>query len=138
MEGKTFNKKFDPDLIFRNNLGVDVKGGRPWGMLNPNRKLGSGARLTLQGNDFTSPFNKITNRIDMNQSKNYNFSYTLKNKPLLNSDKTHISIVDLVFVYGPNVAYNSKTNYGTGSRTKIQNYRFTRDYPVLDKVLKLY
>ena len=132
-------KKFDPDLVFRDNLGVNARGGRPWGMINPNRKLGSGgARLTLQGKDFTRPFyNKITNRIEMKQSRNYNFSYTLKHKPLLNSQKTKMAIVDLVFVYGPNIAYNSKTKHGTGSRTKVQNYRFTRDYPVFRESVKV-
>jgi hypothetical protein len=114
-----------PEIIFRENLGDLVPGGRPWGMLDPN---GTSVR-TIQGRDFTRPFHNVDKTPKWNQLDNYKFAYSLKNKPIFANKK--IINADLVFVYGPNVAYNSHSDpTGTGYRTKVNDYTYDGDYRV--------
>ena len=99
---------FDVDELFRDNLGVNVSSGRPWGMLYPNIPLGKRCTYhTIQGKNFTHNFFDQTG-VRMEQTENYNFAYSLKNKPISNTSKNSTKMTDLVFVYGPNVAYIGK------------------------------
>jgi hypothetical protein len=114
-----------PERVFRENLGDLVHGGRPWGMLDSN---GTGVR-TIQGRDFTRPFHNVNKTPKWSQLDNYNFAYSLKNKPIKVGNPKIIA--DLVFVYGPNVAYNSSSDpTGTGYRTKVNDYTYDSDYDV--------
>lgn len=126
----------DLNLLFRKNLGDRVNGGRPWGMKFPERSLKEkGSVYTIQGKDFTQPFFKNGEQ-KFNQAENYKFAYSLKNVPIINSLKDNIKYVDLIFCYGPNIAFNSKTLKGTGTRTKVHDYNYERDYNVFRECVK--
>lgn len=127
---KNDKRKFNCCREFKNNLGVDVVGGRPWGMLIPN----STSVKSIQGKDFTLPFFD-KGKSQPQRANYYNFAYHLPRKPIFNSNKNSIKIVDLFFVYGPNVAA-SGTPTGSMSRTKIKKYRFTRDYIIFREGVK--
>ena len=137
-EEKKFKKSsFTPDIVFRKNLGTDVSGGRPWGMLYPDLHVGSPKSThTIQGRDFTHPFYDRAKGQRMDQAENYNFAYTLQNKPIFDSNKTNIKMTDLVFVYGPNVAFIGRSNSSSGTRTLVKDYQFIRDYDVFRECVK--
>lgn len=116
-------RKFNCCIEFKNTLGVDATSrGRPWGMLNPE----STSVKTIQGKDFTLPFFE-KGRSQPQRAAYYSFAYHLPSKPIFNSNKDSIKIVDLFFVYGPNVSASGSPT-GSMSRTKIKEYRFQRDY----------
>jgi hypothetical protein len=128
---------FDADTVFRQNLGDMAPGGRPWGMKYPSTRVGApGSTHTLQGRDFTHPFYDSKRGLRMDQRDNYNFAYSLTNKPISNSKKNATKMVDLVFVYGPNVAYRGKSPNSTGTRTLVHNYRDV-NYPVFRESVKM-
>jgi len=130
-----FKKKFDANKVFRKNLGIQVTGGRPWGLIYPDTRLGKpGSTHTIQGIDFTIPFfDEDSGESMMEQALNYGFAYTLREKPI--KIRREIVIVDLVFVYGPNVAFSGK-HTGSGARTKVKHYRYRRDYLVFRESVK--
>ena len=70
----------------------------------------------------------------MDQAENYNFSYTLQNKPILDSNKQMVH-VNLVFVYGPNVA-SDRGKESTTRLTKVKYYNYDRDYDVFRECVK--
>ena len=137
------NTHFDPSLCLSLNLGNKVQseggvdctlammnpdpysstvGDRPWGMKNPPRT----DTETLQGIDFTVPLNIGTLG---SHTVKYDFAYILKDKPLL-SDTSQSKLVDLIFVYGPNIGYSGRELISTARRTRISEYQFVRDYGV--------
>jgi len=130
---------FDADTVFRQNLGDMAPGGRPWGMKYPSTKVGApGSTHTLQRRNFTHPFYDSKKGERMDQRDNYNFAYTLTNKPISNySGKKTTKMVDLVFVYGPNVAYRGKSPNSTGTRTLVHSYQYPRDYDVFRESVKM-
>ena len=100
--------------------------------LNYNKK---NSKYTIQGFDFTLPFYE-NGRLQPQRTRYYDFAYLLKNKPIINTKKTLIrKNIDLVFVYGPNVAYEG-SNIGSTKRTKIRNYKYPRDYCLFRKSVK--
>ena len=123
-EKKFNNPTFNPNIVFRKNLGSYVSGGRKWGMKYPELHVGTPKSThTIQKRDFTHPFYDMVNGHRMDQAQNYNFAYTLKNKPIFDSDKTNIIKTDLVFVYGPNVAYIGTSPNSSGTRTLVKDYQ---------------
>jgi len=136
-EKKFNNPTFNPNIVFRKNLGSYVSGGRKWGMLYPDLHVGSPKSThTIQGRDFTHPFYNSAKGQRMDQAQNYNFAYTLKNKPIFDSKKKYIKRTDLVFVYGPNVAYIGTSPNSSGTRTLVKDYDFNRDYDVFRECVK--
>ena len=172
-EEKEFNNPtVNPHIVFRKNLGLDVSGGRKWGMLYPDLHVGSPKSThTIQGRDFTHPFyifkvktsngdiielddleqrlfhagamgydfsgaKEINGEKRMDQAQNYNFAYTLKNKPIFDSKKKYIKKTDLVFVYGPNVSFTGTSPNSSGTRTLVKDYDFNRDYDVFRECVK--
>lgn len=99
-------------------------------MLIPN----STSVRTIQGKDFTLPFFE-KGRSQPQRAAYYSFAYHLPSKPIFNSNKDSIKIVDLFFVYGPNVAASGSST-GSMSRTKIKEYRSERDYPLFRESVK--
>jgi hypothetical protein len=127
---------FNVDQVFRDNLGVNVWGGRPWGMLYPDKQIGTRTSYhTIQGKNFTHKFFDQKG-VRMDQTENYNFAYSLQNKPISNTSKNSIKMTDLVFVYGPNVSYRGQTSKSTGTRTLVEDYQYPRDYPVFRESVK--
>lgn len=140
-EEHSWNKRnpgvaFDVDKIFRDNLGVNVPRGRPWGMSYPDIPIGKrGSYHTIQGKNFTHKFFDQKG-VRMDQTENYNFAYSLQNKPISNTNKNSTKMTDLVFVYGPNVSFRGKTSKSTGTRTLVEDYQYPRDYPVFRESVK--
>jgi hypothetical protein len=100
------------------------------GMIHPN----STSISTIQKINFTKPFHDKYNNRNINQIYNYDFSYILHDKPLLVSEK--IVFINLIFVYGPNIAFDSKTITGTGTRTKVKDYNYYKDYFIFKNSVK--
>lgn len=137
-------KKFSLDEYFKQTLGTNVikgkKDGRPWGLTYPNmtieqyKKGTKGFYYTIQGFNFTMPFYD-KHKKKFNQAKNYDFSYSLNQVPIFNIKKNNIRIVDLIWCYGPNIAYSKDPNR-SGARTKVKDYEYPRDYDVFRECVK--
>jgi len=124
--------QFNANDTFRRNLGDLVRNGRPWGMCTPYNSI---SVRTIQGRDFTIPFHDSNGRPKENQIENYKFAYSLINKPLYNIYQNKCKNVDLVFVYGPNVAAEG-SEQGSMSRTKVKEYRYDLDYDIFRRSVK--
>ncbi len=127
----------DINDVFRKQLGDLVPGGRPYGMVTP----GSRSPATIQGHDYTVPFTKGPSS---DHTRKYDFAHVVEDVDIaelqhtfLRKDKSgkhneyiiknknlgKVKTVDLVFVFGPNIAYNSKSGpTGTATRTKVKSY----------------
>lgn len=136
---------FDPDSIIRDSIGItanytDRRGqprrGQPWGLHNPDLKPGNrGFHMTVQEFDYTRPFHDRSGRPKFDQAGGYNFSYALQDKPVYSKPNNALVKVDLVFVFGPNVAYYG-TPYGSGARTQVSHYQYDIDYDVFRLAVK--
>ena len=109
----------DPDSYFKAKLGS----ARTWGLLyNPRNAL---SKKTVQGNDYTLP---LVRRDGTDRSDYYDFAHSLPDEGIL-YEGTSVP-VQLVFVFGPNVAAGTKDGNGMRSmyRTRVTDYRFDDHY----------
>lgn len=114
----------DPDSYFKTKLGSP----RKWGLLyNPRNVL---SKKTVQGDDFSLP---LVRRDGTDRSDYYDFAHSLPDEGIL-YEGTSVP-VQLVFVFGPNVAAGTKDGDGMRSmyRTRVTNYRFDDHYSAFRK-----
>ena len=123
-EAKVAGAGFEPDAFFKDRLGTP----QTWGMLDK----GTGARgvETIQGFDYTLPLVKA------NDLRAYDFAPLVEDEVLMAPDGSSVP-VELVFVFGPNVAAEfDKGTYATMKRTKVRDYTFTDNYMAFEKAVK--
>lgn len=106
------------------------------------------ATLSIPGFDYTEPFPKTEQEID-EYAMRYRFTHTLKKENValpanyylykgVSCCRNSVFKADIVYCYGPNIAYNSRWDslYGTAARSRIPFSSLEENYPAFRACVK--